>query len=526
MYILPQIDGSEIIMYLRKSRADDPLLAMDEVLARHESMLNEWMVRSLPYAGTVPAENILREIVSGETLAERARMLDLLRRVESPRIKAVLCTEPSRLSRGSLKEIGHIVEILRYTNTIVMTLQYCYDLNDDRDRELFERELMRGNEYLQYSRKIMVNGSLASVAAGNFIAKDAPYGYRKISYKEKGRMTRTLEPIPEQAEAVKLMFEMYRDGFGTFKIADKLDELKYTPPRGDSWARESVASMLSNIHYIGKVKWGQRKIVRKVEDGQVVKSRPEAEEYLIFDGKHPAIIDMELWDAVQAKRGLNPKNKKDVELYNPLAGLLWCKRCGRALKAQKYPNKNGEGERCAPRYVCYNRTNCTVASTSMADVLDEVARVLRETLENFEMQVEEEVDDSKEVHLHLIERLEKKLNELKDLERKQWDEKIKGEIPSHVFKDLNTKTVAEIEEVEEALFEAKNTIPEPMDMKERVITFRAALDALQDPNAPAKEQNELLKACIERIEYERDGKGVNARWSPKEPIKLDITLLV
>ena len=122
MWQLPPLTPEDIIAYLRKSQSDDPLLTVEEVLEKHEQMLDDWVSRNLPDAGRIPEENRIREVVSGETLDSRPGMLDLLRRVESPRVKAIICTEPQRLSRGSLKDIGHIVELLRYSNTIVITL--------------------------------------------------------------------------------------------------------------------------------------------------------------------------------------------------------------------------------------------------------------------------------------------------------------------------------------------------------------------------------------------------------------------
>lgn len=527
MYLVPQLKGEEKIKYLRKSRADDPLLAVEEVLAKHEQMLDEWVEKNQPEGGPIPEENTFREVVSGETLDSRPQMLELLRRIESPKIKAVVCVEPQRLSRGDYEDIGRLVKLLRYTNTLVITLQYTYDLNDDRDRDLFERELKRGNEFLEYQKRIMNNGILLAVQNGNYIGQRAPYGYKKVAYKEKGRICRTLEPIPEQAEAVRAVFEMYRDGYGTFKIADKLDEMKYTPPEGKRWSRETVVKMLTNVHYIGKVKWQQNKTVHKVVDGAILKKRPTAEEYLIFEGKHPAIIDQELWEAVKDKLGKNPRNKKETELYNPLAGLMFCKRCGRAMKAQKFQNTRKDGgPRCAPRYTCYDRKRCGVGSATMDEVLDEVVKILAEAIQDFEVRIDNGVDDSAEIHRRLIERLEKKLEELRALEKKQWDEKIKGKMPAHIFEALNSETVAEIEEVHHALCEVKNTAVEPIDLKERVITFKAAVDALRDPDAPPKEKNELLKACIERIEYERKPKQGNPRWSPSEPLELTVTLRV
>lgn len=526
MYIIPQLRGDEKLEYLRKSQTDDPLLTVEEVLAKHEQMLDDWVDTHQPEGGPVPEANRFREIGSGETISARPAMREMLRLVESPKIKAIMCVEPSRLSRGDLEDIGYLVKILRYTNTLVITLQYTYDLNDERDRDLFERELMRGNEYLEYTKKIRLNGRLASVKNGNFIGQSAPYGYKKVEVKEGKSTCYTLAPHPEQAPIVKRIFEMYRDGLGAVKIAEQLDHEHVPAPKGKKWSPESIPLMLSNVHYLGKVKWNERKTVRTVEDGRVKVSRPRAEEFLVFEGKHPAIIDRELWDAVQAIKGKHPRNHKAKNLTNPLAGLLWCE-CGRAMIGRRYNGKDGQ-ERCAPRFLCGDRTRCGSASAKMEDVLAEVAKVLRDSIEDFEVRIEAGADDSAEIHRRMVERLEKRLVELQDLEKKQWDEKIKGEIPQHVFQALNSETLTEIEEVRQALCDARNSVPEPIDLQSKIVTFKDALRALQDPEAPVKEKNQLLKACIDRIEYSRERATASGHVKRGEetPIHLDFTLRV
>jgi DNA invertase Pin-like site-specific DNA recombinase len=526
MYILPQLRGDEKAYYLRKSQTDDPLLSVEEILTKHEEMLDDWVERHQPEGGPVPEENRYREIGSGETIASRERMRALLRAVESPKIKALLVTEPSRLTRGDLEDIGYLVKILRYTNTIVITLDYAYDLTDAGDRDRFERELMRGNEYLEYTKKIRLNGRLASVKSGNFIGQTPPYGYRKVAIKEGKRTCHTLEPHPEQAPVVKKIFELYASGLGATKIALQLDREHIPAPRGKSWAPDSLPAMLSNVHYLGKVKWNERKTVRTVEDGAVKASRPVAEDFLVFEGKHPAIVDQELWDKVQAIRGTHPKNHKARNLTNPLASLLWCE-CGRAMIARPYRDKNGK-ERCAPRILCGDRKRCGSASARLPDVIDAIVKALREALDDFEVRIQAGTDDSAEVHRQMVERLEKRLEDLRKQEVQQWAEKMKNGMPEHVFKALNDPTVAEIEELEHALCEAKNSIPEPIDLRERAVTFQAALYALQDPEAPVKEKNQLLKACIERITYSRE--KYTDVGTPKgmveTPIHLDIKLKV
>ena len=48
----------DIVMYLRKSRTDDPALTVQEVLSKHEQMLDDWVVRNIPGGGRkVPEAN-------------------------------------------------------------------------------------------------------------------------------------------------------------------------------------------------------------------------------------------------------------------------------------------------------------------------------------------------------------------------------------------------------------------------------------------------------------------------------------
>lgn len=502
MYLLPQLRGDEIYKYLRKSQTDDPLLTVEEILAKHEQMIDDWIGARLPDAGAVPADNVFREIQSGETIKARPEIQRLLRGVESPKIKAVAVTEPSRLTRGDLEDIGYLVKILRYTHTIVITLSYVYDLADDGDRDRFERELMRGNEFLEYTKKIRWNGRLASVKSGNYISTHPPYGYRKIVIKEGRHTVHTLEPHPEEAPVVKRIFELYASGLGRVKIAEQLDREHAPSPNGGRWRSESLPAMLSNVHYLGKVKWNERKTVRVVEDGNVRLSNPVAKDFLIFEGKHPAIIDQELWDKVQAIRGTHPRQPKKSHLTNPLAGLLWCE-CGRAMTGRRYKDTNGR-ERCAPRFLCTDLKNCGNASVRMQEILDEVIKVLRAAVEDFEVKIAAGRDDSAEIHRLAIERMEKRLAHLRNKEVQQWAEKMKNNMPEHVFRALNDPTVEEIRELESELHEAHLSVPEPVDMEEKLVTFQAAIDALLDPEAPVKEKNKLLKKCIERITYSRE----------------------
>ena len=144
----------EILAYFRKSRTDDPTLSVEEVLAKHEAILDEWAERNL--GAVIPEENKYREVVSGETIADRPEVQQVLKLIESSKIKAILIVEVQRLSRGDLEDAGRLIKLIRYTNTLVITPMKTFNLMDEYDRDMFERELKRGNEFLEYQKKIMI----------------------------------------------------------------------------------------------------------------------------------------------------------------------------------------------------------------------------------------------------------------------------------------------------------------------------------------------------------------------------------
>lgn len=489
----------EILEYLRKSRTDDPLLTVEEVLERHETILNEWAERHV--GSKVPVENVFREVVSGETIDSRPELLKLLKKIESPKIKAILIVEVQRLGRPDLEDIGRLSKLFRYTNTLVITPTKTFDLRNEYDREAFERELMRGNEYLEYSKKIMNRGRLLSVQQGNFIGTKAPYGYDKDIIMEGKKKCHTLKINEAEADTVRMVFDMYvNQDLGRVTIAHKLNELGIPTRTGALWSQDSIKTMLENEHYIGKVRWNWRKTITIVEDGEIKKVRPKTEvgEYLVFDGKHEAIISDELFMAAREKQGKNHKAKPKTKVRNPLAGLLFC-QCGRAMSYRTY-----SAHKAAPRLLCDNQVYCKTTSCLYSEIIDRVRDTLKQCISDFEVRIENDDATAKQMHENLIKRLKTKMEELNKKELSQWEKYTEEEMPKEIFDKLNAKVLQEKEEIQQALCKAYESMPEPIDYQEQLVRFQQALTALDDPKVSAEKKNKLLKACIERIEYKRE----------------------
>ena len=504
---MPKIYSHETLEYDRKSRSDDPLLSVDEVLERHEKILEQYAITNL--GGPIPEENKYKEVGSSETIDSRPEMVRLLKAVESPAVKAVLVVDVQRLSRGDLEDAGRLIKILRYTNTIVLTPMRIYDLRDDYDRDAFERELKKGNEYLEYFKKIQARGKITSVQEGNYVGSVAPYGYERVPIKDGKKICYTLKEKKPEADIVRLIFEWYcNEDIGVTAICRRLESMNIkTKNGGTKWKSSIIFAMLENVHYIGYVRWNWRRTVKVIEDQEVKVLRPKASdvsEYLIYKGKHKGIVSEELFNKAKEIRGTRHRTRTDTTLKNPFSGLMYCK-CGSKIGYNSY-EKNGV-EFAPPKLKCNNQVYCKNGSADFKEVLEYICKTLKDCIEDFEVRIDTKQDDSVKLHKNLIDNLKKQLKELEEKELSQWESQSDPDpnkrMPQHVFQKLNEKLLKEKEEINEALCKAYESMPEPIDYKERIMKFTDALNALEDPNVSAKVKNQYLKDIIERIDYER-----------------------
>ena len=502
----PKFLAEELGEYDRKSRTDDPLLSVEEVLAKHDKILEEFAIKN--FGRPIPKEHKFKEIGTSESLNERPEILKLLKFIENPKIKGILVVDVQRLSRGDLEDAGRLIKLLRYTNTYVITPMKIYDLRDEYDRDAFERELKRGNEYLEYTKKILNRGRLASVREGNYIGSVAPYGFNKIFKKYGKQECPTLEEKKEEADVVRMVFDWYcNDGLGPTVICRKLESLGIRTKTGlPHWTTSIIWDMLTNVHYIGCVRWNWRKTVKIIEDQEVKKKRPKGQidEYMVFDGKHEGIISKELFDKAQQILGTKHRTRTDQTLKNPFSGLMFC-RCGYRIGYNTFPYKGKEY--AEPKLVCNDQVHCKTGSANYREVMEYICDSLEDCIADFEMRIDNNQETSVKLHKDLISNLENKLKTLEKKEVLQWEAQYDPDpdkrMPQEIFKQLNEKLRMEKEEIKKALCKAYESMPAPVDYKNMVLQFTDALNALRNPDVSAEIKNQYLKNIIERIEYYR-----------------------
>lgn len=512
--ISPEMKFKIWILYLRKSRQDDPNETVEEVLAKHEILLQEWAEKELGHR--IDEQYIYREIVSGERISDRREMQKVLRAIESDEVAGVIVVEPSRLSRGDLLDCGTLMTTLQFTSTLVATPMMIYNMEDKMERRFFQDELLRGNSYLEYTKEVLYRGrTIAVTSKGAFIGSTAPYGYKKVKI---GKLC-TLEPHETEADVVRMMFDLYLNHDMTFhSIGRKLDSMGIRPRTGICWRDTSIRQIISNHHYDGKVVYGKRKTKTVIEDGIQVRKRKrltDPDQFTVVDGAHPALIDHETFVKANEKRCNNPRIIKDLKVSNPLAGILICGKCGHAMRRSPYPHADD-------RYACnYYQTAC-MKSIKMKDVMEAVITALEQSeLPNLKAKFNGDQGNSAVIQQKILDGLMKQMAEYKEQEEMQYELLETKKYTPELFEKRNVALREKMKQCEIQIDETRRTMPNPIDYAERILALENAIRALKDDTLSCEEQNKILKKIVERIE-------INTFPLPKRNTgcTLDITLLL
>ena len=489
------------LMYLRKSRMDTDFddVSVEETLNRHRRILEAFCKeRRLNVVET------LEEVVSGESLSARPKMLRLLDLVNTGMYAGVVCIDIERLSRGSSLESGYIMQVLQTNSCKIITPSKTYDLQNESDEQFTDMKFMFSRYELKTITKRLVRGRNQSASEGKFLGSMAPYGYRP--YKLPGTKGSSLQIEPGEAEIVRMIFDMYgKQGIGYNTIAYQLNQM-HIPSRTGAWGQTSITNILNNEVYLGMIRWRHEPTKRIVKDGMLVKKRVQSRDYELYEGLHEPIITQEQWDSVKAVQ--NSRNHasvhKDKRLMNPFASILFCEKCGAILKR----NVPGKSQHTSPWYRCPTR-GCNCRTMKCDFVEGAVVSAMREWLSEYTIKVETEQlpqTDPMETALNLI---RQQLLDLQSQQDKICEYLEKGVYTVEMFTKRNDTLTREMHRLQESKADlekrqaAKGS--EKKAAEELIPTTQRILDSY--PHLSVTEKNSLWKIVLEKITVFRTPEG-------------------
>ena len=323
---LPVIQArKKVAAYARVSRDTERLMHSVSAQVSYYSALiqknPEW-----EYAGVYADMGI-----SGTDTSKRGEFLRMLADCEEGKIDIILTKSISRFARNTVDLLETVRHLKDLGIEVRFEKEHIHSLSEDGELMLtllasFAQEESRSiSENVKWGvRKRFQSGEIG--AANKHIL-----GYRYDDGLRKYVI------IPEEAEAVRWMFQMYIDGVSLRGIAESMNSAGIRTTLGNDFQEASVRQLIFNEVYAGDIRRQKCYMADPITKTKV-KNCGELPQYYMADC-HEAIIDRETYAKVQAEM------ERRAGLVNPtypFTGKIKCGICGQSFTHRKGITKGKE----------------------------------------------------------------------------------------------------------------------------------------------------------------------------------------
>lgn len=262
----------------------------------------------------------------------KRKVTNYLESDREPLFNLIYIKNTSRFARNTLSY--EIVKILRKKGVHIYFLEQ--DINTKNLTQDFMFQLFQvfdANDSRDKSSKVL-SGQKQSFKNNVIHTNKSIYGYDYI------KETNSLKQIPEEAEIVKTIFELYAQGYGARQIINILNEKKMFNRKGKSFGKTTINRILANEKYFGG------NPVRKYDTGVVFakESYPKVrDEYEVkLNDRIEAIVSEELFNKCKSIRESRQGSQKGVYVgTSKFASKVICVKCKSFYISDKEKRKTG-----------------------------------------------------------------------------------------------------------------------------------------------------------------------------------------
>lgn len=507
IYTQPIINQTAAI-YCRLSR-DDEIDGESNSISNQKKLLKR-VTEEYGYSQT---EIYIDDGITGWTF-DRPGFKSMEQDIIDGKIDAVFVKDMSRLGRNYL-QCGYYTEHFFPDNDIRFVA-----VNDNIDSNKGENELAPVknlfNEWFIRDTSLKIRTSHRIKGNSGEPLSKPPYGYKKDPESTKHWLID--EPA---AETVRKIFEMYLNGRGTEQIAGFLEKEHILTP--NACAKEN-GFKVSGIVAENKYRWRSStvsKILAQQEYcGDIINFKTYSKSYknkkrrqnsrdnwAVFENVNEPIIQRDVFNKVQQKRGkVHNKKRKNAE-HNMFSGLLVCSDCGSNLHFHF-----NQGNESIQYFNCSNNNSrnrtCPTTHYIREDFLEELVRTDINRLTAFTNQYKDEFlrmleqSSGAESQSKLksaeneIGRLLKRNEEIDKLFSAIYEDKIKGTISEERFEKMSKGYEKEQTDNKAKIFSLSEEIKS--DAKQ-IDTTKMFLDIVDKTTHIEKLTAEIVREFIDKI---------------------------
>ena len=269
--------------------------------------------------------------ISGVHVKKRTQFLEMIELCKKKKIDLILTKSISRFARNTLECIQYVRMLKRLDIPVIFEKEgiNTADMNSELILTFLSSFAQAESESISQN---VARGKRMGYKQGKFSFRYTNFlGYRKGADGQP-------EIIPEEADAIRMMFQNYLNGDSLLKIKEALESKGFPTATGKKeWTTQAILRILQNEKYMGDVLL-QKTFTPNFLEGKSRKNNGELPQYYI-ENNHPAIVTKEIFHRVQEEIARRKSKRPATQKYSKtnrgkftsqyaLSERLVCGNCG------------------------------------------------------------------------------------------------------------------------------------------------------------------------------------------------------
>lgn len=317
----------------------------------------------------------------------------LMKDIKAGKINKVYVYKLDRISR-SLVDFMKMMEVFKQYGCEFASHSESFDTSTPIGRAMLQMCMVFAELERENTIQRVKDAYKSRSKEGFYMGGRVPYGFRLEKTTIKGKSSSMYVPIPEEAEQLRMIFELYShqdmslNGVVKYLINNDIKHL-----RGAKWQTSKLSDIIKNPCYVKADARVYRFfnthdtiIENNIEEFDGIRAaymfgrRTHGRKFSNLNNQtlvlapHEGIIDADTWLKCQIKLSRNKQIKRAGTGRNSwLSGKVHCGKCGHSMKIVKSNTKAGRYFNCTGRselHICEGH-NCTIYADDIETLVSE-----------------------------------------------------------------------------------------------------------------------------------------------------------
>ena len=464
------------------------------------------------------------EGITGTKTNKRDEFLRIIDDCMNGLVDIVITKSVSRFSRN-------LVDVLSYTRmlkakgvTVIFEKENIDTSTMESEMQLSLLSALAQNEVESLSQNVSL-GVQMKMSRGELMGFNGCLGY---DYHSEDKSITINE---KEAETVRMIYDLYVQGYGAYTIAKELTRLGKVNKKGEvKWTDSGIRGILKNEKYKGDLLMGKTYTVDPISKRRL-DNRGESNKYYTRN-HHEPIISEEIWNKAQEIRESRYRTNENVSdgartkfaRKYAFSSMCQCGFCGTNLTRRSH---HQDTQHKKPVWKCRTAANKGIENCPHSKAIDEVIienaflEMFRLLAENFDDVLESvlsslEAAISKDDSTEKLKRVEKEISTLEKKRKKLTDMYLDDKISKEAYEDKYSELNHKLDKCEEEKLLFSGNALSQKNIASRMKTIRAKL---KDADVLDQFDRVVFESLVEKVIV-----GEQAEDGTVDPYKLTFVL--